>query len=44
MLTMIDTKPAIKIDFVSGIACPWCAIGLGNLGMAIASGVLNDHQ
>jgi predicted DsbA family dithiol-disulfide isomerase len=37
MLTMINTKPAIKIDFVSDIACPWCAIGLGNLGMAIAS-------
>ena len=24
-------KPNIKIDFVSDIACPWCAVGLGNL-------------
>ena len=24
-------KPTIKIDFVSDIACPWCAVGLGNL-------------
>lgn len=25
----------IKIDFVSDVACPWCAIGLGALEMAI---------
>jgi len=24
-------KPPIKIDYVSDIACPWCAVGLGNL-------------
>ncbi len=29
-------KPTIKIDFVSDIACPWCAVGLGNLNMAMA--------
>ncbi len=29
-------KPRIKIDFVSDIACPWCAVGLGNLNQAIA--------
>lgn len=29
-------KPTIKIDFVSDIACPWCAVGLGNLNQAIA--------
>lgn len=29
-------KPKIKIDFVSDIACPWCAVGLGNLNKAIA--------
>jgi predicted DsbA family dithiol-disulfide isomerase len=29
-------KPSIKIDFVSDIACPWCAVGLGNLNQAIA--------
>jgi predicted DsbA family dithiol-disulfide isomerase len=25
----------IKIDFVSDISCPWCAIGLGNLDVAL---------
>ena len=29
-------KPTIKIDFVSDVACPWCAVGLGNLNHAIA--------
>jgi len=29
-------KPIIKIDYVSDIACPWCAVGLGNLNKAIA--------
>ena len=29
-------KPTINIDFVSDIACPWCAVGLGNLNQAIA--------
>lgn len=29
-------KPTIKIDFVSDIACPWCAVGLGNLNQAMA--------
>ena len=32
----MTTKPSIKIDFVSDIACPWCAVGLGNLNQAIA--------
>jgi predicted DsbA family dithiol-disulfide isomerase len=27
----------IRIDFISDIACPWCAVGLGNLNKAIAS-------
>jgi predicted DsbA family dithiol-disulfide isomerase len=30
-------KTTIKIDFVSDIACPWCAVGLGNLNKAIAA-------
>jgi predicted DsbA family dithiol-disulfide isomerase len=30
-------KPTIKIDFVSDIACPWCAVGLGNLNKAIVA-------
>ena len=25
----------LKIDFVSDIACPWCAVGLGALEMAL---------
>jgi predicted DsbA family dithiol-disulfide isomerase len=29
-------KPTIKIDFVSDVACPWCAVGLGNLNQAIS--------
>lgn len=28
-------KPTIKIDFVSDVACPWCAVGLGNLNKAM---------
>ncbi|MCW1965936.1 DsbA family oxidoreductase [Polynucleobacter sp.] len=28
-------KPSIKIDFVSDVACPWCAVGLGNLEKAM---------
>ena len=30
-------KPTIKIDFVSDIACPWCAVGYGNLALSMAS-------
>ena len=26
---------ALKIDFVSDIACPWCAVGLGALEQAL---------
>jgi predicted DsbA family dithiol-disulfide isomerase len=29
--------PIIKIDFVSDIACPWCAVGLGNLNKAMSA-------
>ncbi len=25
----------IKIDYVSDIACPWCAVGLGGLEIAL---------
>ena len=32
----MSTKPTIKIDYVSDIACPWCAVGLGNLNQAMA--------
>ena len=27
-------KPTIKINFVSDIGCPWCAVGLGTLEQA----------
>lgn len=30
-------KKTIKIDYVSDIACPWCAVGLGSLEQAIAT-------
>ena len=29
--------PNVRIDFVSDIACPWCAIGLASLQKALAS-------
>jgi predicted DsbA family dithiol-disulfide isomerase len=29
-------KPTITIDFVSDIACPWCAVGFGNLYQAMS--------
>jgi predicted DsbA family dithiol-disulfide isomerase len=37
MATTPDTSPAkaLKIDFVSDVACPWCAVGLGALEQAI---------
>ena len=28
-------KPVFRIDFVSDVSCPWCAIGLGALEMAL---------
>ena len=30
-------NPNVRIDFVSDIACPWCAIGLASLQQALAS-------
>ena len=30
-------NPKVRIDFVSDIACPWCAIGLASLQKALAS-------
>jgi predicted DsbA family dithiol-disulfide isomerase len=33
----IDMTAMIRIDFVSDIACPWCAVGLGNLNKAMAT-------
>lgn len=32
-----QTTPVLKIDFVSDVACPWCAVGLGALEQAIAN-------
>ena len=29
-------KPTIKIDYISDVACPWRAVGLGNLNQAMA--------
>lgn len=28
--------PRIKIDFVSDVSCPWCAVGLGSLEQALS--------
>jgi predicted DsbA family dithiol-disulfide isomerase len=30
-----STMPALKIDFISDVACPWCAIGLQSLETAV---------
>ena len=30
-------QPAMRIDFVSDVACPWCAIGLSSLERALES-------
>ncbi len=35
-MTDASPTPTIRIDFVSDIACPWCAIGLVALEQAIA--------
>jgi predicted DsbA family dithiol-disulfide isomerase len=32
---MPDTPASIRIDFVSDIACPWCAVGLASLERAL---------
>jgi predicted DsbA family dithiol-disulfide isomerase len=32
---MTATTPVVKIDFVSDIVCPWCAVGLHSLERAI---------
>ena len=29
------TRPPLRVDFISDITCPWCAIGLTALGQAI---------
>ncbi len=34
---MTPTPTPLKIDFVSDIACPWCAVGLGALEQALSS-------
>lgn len=32
---MAETSTPIRIDFVSDVACPWCAVGLGGLERAL---------
>lgn len=34
-MTAIPDKPALRIDFVSDVACPWCAVGLHSLEKAL---------
>ena len=36
-MTVTTNTPTLKIDFVSDVACPWCAVGLGALEQAIAN-------
>jgi predicted DsbA family dithiol-disulfide isomerase len=35
------SQPTLRIDFVSDVACPWCAVGLNALERALQS--LGDH-
>ncbi|CAN5391861.1 DsbA family oxidoreductase [soil metagenome] len=34
-MTSQPDQPALRIDFVSDVACPWCAVGLNSLEMAL---------
>jgi predicted DsbA family dithiol-disulfide isomerase len=34
-MTALPEKPALRIDFVSDVACPWCAVGLNSLEKAL---------
>ena len=34
---MAGMSQALKIDFVSDVACPWCAVGLASLERALAN-------
>jgi predicted DsbA family dithiol-disulfide isomerase len=34
-MTSLPQKPALRIDFVSDVACPWCAVGLHSLEKAL---------
>lgn len=33
----MTTPPALRIDFVSDVSCPWCAVGLASLQQALAA-------
>jgi predicted DsbA family dithiol-disulfide isomerase len=35
MTSSLLEKPAMRIDFVSDVACPWCAVGLNSLEKAL---------
>lgn len=35
-MTASHPTPKVKIDFVSDVVCPWCAVGLNSLEQAIA--------
>ena len=34
-MTALADKPVLRIDFVSDVACPWCAVGLHSLEKAM---------
>ena len=34
-MNSLPKKPALRIDFVSDVACPWCAVGLNSLERAL---------
>ena len=34
-MSFLPDQPALRIDFVSDVACPWCAVGLNSLEKAL---------
>jgi len=34
---MSSSSPSLRIDFISDVSCPWCAIGLKSLEQAVQS-------
>ncbi len=41
-MTMNPNRKTLSIDFVSDVACPWCAVGLAGLEQAVAELARND--
>ena len=40
---VLPVPTALHIDFVSDVACPWCAVGLASLQQALKSSPANEQ-